>query len=247
MDGTVRIMPKTPTFRRCAPGIATAQLLSAKEAEAIRQTLAQQSTWRTATVGVDGRKAVRKEFRLSRVIREKRRPFLFAAFRSRIEKALAQARWFPGWGLPVGPLQAVHYHAGGFYRPHLDNYPGSRRFVSVVCYLNDEFDGGGTYFPHLKFRVNPRAGKVVIFDATLLHGAEPVKGGEKSILIGWVLDKPRPIETTHVKAIPRLTKRLNEYSSRLSKTERALMKELLLRAAAPLWEGPRAGVRRSHG
>lgn len=108
-------------------------------------------------------------------------------------------------------LQVVRYPEGGFFRPHYDcceggpeecsrmNAQGGPRKVTIIVYLNDDFTGGETAFPHLNLSVVPQLGKAAVFWSTddagavldkAFHGGNPVSGGEKWICNKWV--HPRP-------------------------------------------------------
>jgi predicted 2-oxoglutarate/Fe(II)-dependent dioxygenase YbiX len=60
------------------------------------------------------------------------------------------------------------------------------RYYSLVCYLNDDFEGGSTRFPALDYAVKPQCGKAILFPSRYLHGGEPVISGQKYILISWI-------------------------------------------------------------
>lgn len=105
-------------------------------------------------------------------------------------------------------LQVVKYDPNGFYKPHFDACDSSRddycermnrgmgpRYITFLIYLNDDFDGGETYFPNIDKKVIPEMGKGVIFysvnkDGVLIqksmHGGLPVQGGEKWIANKWI-------------------------------------------------------------
>ncbi|HEX8493850.1 MAG TPA: 2OG-Fe(II) oxygenase [Pyrinomonadaceae bacterium] len=88
--------------------------------------------------------------------------------------------------------QFVHYAPGGHYIIHSDVGPRTlNRYYSVVCYLNDDFEGGATRFPSLDYSATPRCGKAILFPSTYLHGGEPVKSGEKHILVSWITGPER--------------------------------------------------------
>ena len=83
--------------------------------------------------------------------------------------------------------QILRYPPGGHYIPHQD--VGSDlldRYFTVVCYLNDDFEGGRTWFPSLNYSVVPQAGKAVFFPASFFHCAQPVIKGEKFAIISWI-------------------------------------------------------------
>jgi len=103
-------------------------------------------------------------------------------------------------------LQVVNYQPGGFFIPHYDACVGNKsecermnkegpRYLTVLFYLNDNFEGGETIFPKINKLVKPKKGKAVIFQnvdnngviiTQALHGGEPVKNGEKWIANKWI-------------------------------------------------------------
>lgn len=102
-------------------------------------------------------------------------------------------------------LQVLNYQVGGKYDPHYDackpgtcgriNKNGGARYITVLIYLNDVEEGGGTYFPFLNKTVKPEKGKVVIFYNTdfsetiikeSMHGGNPIIKGEKWIINKWI-------------------------------------------------------------
>jgi predicted 2-oxoglutarate/Fe(II)-dependent dioxygenase YbiX len=84
--------------------------------------------------------------------------------------------------------QLVRYKPGGHYVPHTDAGVDefANRYFTVLCYLNQDFEGGKTSFPSLNYAATPQTGKAIIFPASYLHCAEPVVSGEKLILLSWV-------------------------------------------------------------
>ena len=91
--------------------------------------------------------------------------------------------------------QMIRYGKGGHYVPHSDGGRDdlAERYFTVVCYLNDDFEGGHTSFPSLGAIIRPKTGQAVIFPSRYLHCAEPVTRGEKLVLISWVCG-PVPID-----------------------------------------------------
>jgi predicted 2-oxoglutarate/Fe(II)-dependent dioxygenase YbiX len=94
--------------------------------------------------------------------------------------------------------QLIRYDPGGFYVPHQDSTenPGdpacATRYFSVLCYLNEDFEGGRTCFPGLGYSATPRSGTALIFPAYYLHAAEPIIKGRKFVLLSWLCG-PLPI------------------------------------------------------
>jgi prolyl 4-hydroxylase len=112
--------------------------------------------------------------------------------------------------LPIENQEQIHivkYNIGGEYKEHHDFFHpdtdyynthierGGQRVYSCLFYLNDDFEGGDTTFPKMKYVVNPALGKLVIWknlndDLSInpdsLHAGLPVIKGEKWICIIWV-------------------------------------------------------------
>ena len=105
------------------------------------------------------------------------------------------------------PLAVLRYANGEEYRPHRDylrdpaelaaDAPG-QRLRTVFCYLTDVDAGGATDFPLLGVRVEPRRGRVVMFDnvgadgapdADTLHAGMPVIRGRKWLATLWMRER----------------------------------------------------------
>jgi prolyl 4-hydroxylase len=124
---------------------------------------------------------------------------------ARVEARLAAlARW------PVERgegMQLLRYEKGNEYRPHFDWFdpalPGPRkhlerggqRLATIVIYLSEVEQGGGTSFPNIGLQVQPKKGSAVFFantdlygtpDRQTLHAGEPVVKGVKVIATKWL-------------------------------------------------------------
>ncbi|HTW35335.1 MAG TPA: 2OG-Fe(II) oxygenase [Rhizomicrobium sp.] len=108
--------------------------------------------------------------------------------------------------LPRRPLysdtaQLVRWHEGQELTPHADNiepdgHPNAtpHRAFSSLIYLNDDYDGGETYFPGYGVRLAPSAGALVLFGAgpQYVHGVTRVTRGQRYTYAGWfTFDKDR--------------------------------------------------------
>lgn len=98
-------------------------------------------------------------------------------------------------------LQVLRYRAGQQYRPHTDAIPGlaNQRVMTMLVYLNDDFEGGETDFPELGITIRPKQGEGLLFrnvdargtpDPTLLHAGVPVRSGTKLLASRWILEHP---------------------------------------------------------
>jgi hypothetical protein len=64
--------------------------------------------------------------------------------------------------------------------------------ISSVLYLNDDFDGGNTYFTQHDISVKPKQGSVVIFpgDRYYIHGVSEVQNGTRfTVPKFWTVDQ----------------------------------------------------------
>jgi predicted 2-oxoglutarate/Fe(II)-dependent dioxygenase YbiX len=91
----------------------------------------------------------------------------------------------------------LRYEPGGFYRRHRDRgevsgWPNaSRRAVTIVVFLNDDFSGGAlTVWPagETPVEVRPSAGQLVAFRADDPHEAQPVSAGRRDVAVDWFYD-----------------------------------------------------------
>ncbi|GAB4213741.1 MAG: 2OG-Fe(II) oxygenase [Rhodoferax sp.] len=127
------------------------------------------------------------------------------AFIARIDARIAALMNWPqenGEG-----IQILRYGVGGEYRAHWDYFapddPGSavhlahggQRVSTLVMYLNDVAEGGGTHFPDLGLTITPKQGAALYFEycdaqgrlePRSLHAGLPVLAGEKWIATKWM-------------------------------------------------------------
>lgn len=103
--------------------------------------------------------------------------------------------------------QILSYGIGGHYRPHVDGESlwqtpdgeliwkkSTERDLSIVLYLNDDFEGGDFIFPDLKLRVRPEPGMMICFPSNhhYRHGVEPVTKGNRYSIVCWAKVKGFP-------------------------------------------------------
>jgi prolyl 4-hydroxylase len=88
------------------------------------------------------------------------------------------------------PIQIIRYKAGQKYNFHHDT-PDENwkkeygRTISIIVYLTDKFEGGGTEFVGATFK--PNKGEALVFPAgwTHPHKGQEVTSGEKIIAVSW--------------------------------------------------------------
>jgi predicted 2-oxoglutarate/Fe(II)-dependent dioxygenase YbiX len=93
--------------------------------------------------------------------------------------------------------EILRYREGGEYRPHSDahNWDGEEKIwkrvidrdLSLLLYLNNDFEGGEVYFPNCDFGVKPSPGLLIAFpsDWRYVHMARPVTSGVRYAIVSW--------------------------------------------------------------
>ncbi len=93
--------------------------------------------------------------------------------------------------------ELMRYSPGGFYVKHADSQnfnPSTQswtkvidRDLSLLIYLNDDFEGGALHFNRFNYRLQPKAGMAVIFpsDSRYVHTAETVTRGTRYAVVSW--------------------------------------------------------------
>lgn len=104
------------------------------------------------------------------------------------------------------PVQFLKYGVGGHYKPHPDGeatrYDKEQgkvvwaknmdRDISILLYLNDEYEGGQLVFPNQHITINPKPGMLVAFPSShhFIHGVTPVTAGTRYVLVTWASMTP---------------------------------------------------------
>jgi len=87
-------------------------------------------------------------------------------------------------------IQVLEYSPNQEYKFHHDtsNDPNSKEYhrqISVVLYLNDDFDGGGTEFPHRTYKPDPGYGLIFPSNWCFPHSGQKVLEGKKRVAVTW--------------------------------------------------------------
>lgn len=99
------------------------------------------------------------------------------------------------------PLQVLCYRPGQQYHAHMDALPSvdNQRVLTMLVYLNQEYEGGETLFVRTGLNFRGRVGDGLLFrnalpggqpDEMAQHSGLPVTRGEKFIASRWIREHP---------------------------------------------------------
>ncbi len=135
----------------------------------------------------------------------------FGPFNCDVVLLLVRQRIASTIGVPICALensQILHYDVGQQFANHHDFLDPTlpevaergQRLMTFLVYLNDDFDGGETDFPHLGLRHKGGLGDALYFlnldgagapDPRSLHAGLPPTQGEKWLFSQWVRNRAR--------------------------------------------------------
>lgn len=88
----------------------------------------------------------------------------------------------------LAPLSISKYFEGNSMGSHTDSYDGDTSAVlSIVLYLNDDYEGGELYFKEQQIKVKPEKNSLVAFPSTkpYFHESLPIISGTKYLSPGF--------------------------------------------------------------
>lgn len=175
--------------------------LSAEEVTALAGTLRERRSrgqFRTAGIG-NQQVLVEKQIRGDEIhwLDESDATPEEAAFLQRIQAFMQYLNQTCYMGLQESEFHYALYPPGTFYRRHLDQFrTDSRRKLSVICYLNQEWqetDGGqlAIYLPQADGKehtsiISPEGGRLVCFESGRLEHEVLPATRERLSLTGWM-------------------------------------------------------------
>jgi 2-oxoglutarate-Fe(II)-dependent oxygenase superfamily protein len=98
-------------------------------------------------------------------------------------------------------FEMLRYHEGERFGIHTDAILGGGeglRQLSALLYLNDDYEGGETYFPRQSLKFKAKAGDLLLFPSTFCypHESLPVTKGTKYAIVTWFMAYPKIEEKT---------------------------------------------------
>lgn len=94
------------------------------------------------------------------------------------------------WGINVCYYESFNFvkyeGEGQEFKIHADHGPHYNTTVSIVVYLNDDYEGGELFFPRLdKLTYTPKSGDIAVFPSNYIyeHASLPMKNGTKYCIV----------------------------------------------------------------
>ncbi len=87
----------------------------------------------------------------------------------------------------------LKYDVDGHYETHVDTYIAPKvtecRKLTILAFLNDDFEGGKLYLPNGSGKTYPPQdkGTVLVFPSFINHGVEPVAKGTRRSIVTWLV------------------------------------------------------------
>tara|TARA_E500000318_G_C3551370_1_gene209068 strand:- start:442 stop:1017 length:576 start_codon:yes stop_codon:yes gene_type:complete len=94
----------------------------------------------------------------------------------------------------ITSIEALKYEEGGFFKIHHDHHYLAPRTLSMILFLNNDYEGGELIFDGPKKgtekieTVLPAPGRVVVWPSTFLypHSVEKVTKGTRYTVVSWL-------------------------------------------------------------
>lgn len=89
------------------------------------------------------------------------------------------------WGVGINSYEAFNFvkyeGAGTHFKIHADHGPTYVTTVSIVVYLNEDYEGGEIWFPRFNLSHKPKTGDIVVFPSTYIyeHASQDMISGTK--------------------------------------------------------------------
>lgn len=84
--------------------------------------------------------------------------------------------------------EILKYGLGQKFTNHIDDHPHYHRRISMVFYLNENYEGGEIVFPRFNLTYKPKSNEVILFPSTYVynHSVLPVISGTRYCVVSWI-------------------------------------------------------------
>jgi urate oxidase len=103
------------------------------------------------------------------------------------------SREFNSYDPIINDIQILKYESGGFYKWHTDHFTETPRTLSMILFLNNDYEGGSLNFKNPdnsgEHEIKPTANRLVVWPSNFLypHRASPVTKGVRYTVVAWAL------------------------------------------------------------
>jgi Rps23 Pro-64 3,4-dihydroxylase Tpa1-like proline 4-hydroxylase len=83
----------------------------------------------------------------------------------------------------------LRYGVGQKFDEHVDQVPGVDRTISLVYFINDNYEGGTITFQALDVSIKPKSNQLIIFPSNYIyrHSVEEVTSGIRYSVVTWLV------------------------------------------------------------
>ena len=93
----------------------------------------------------------------------------------------------------INDIQVLKYNVGGHYRLHCDHGPTVPRTLSLIYFVNDDYEGGDLNFQLINteknLQIEKKSNRLVIWPSNFMypHGVTPIESGTRYSVVSWAL------------------------------------------------------------
>tara|TARA_Y100001938_G_scaffold150172_1_gene239935 strand:- start:1329 stop:1892 length:564 start_codon:yes stop_codon:yes gene_type:complete len=94
----------------------------------------------------------------------------------------------------ISTIEILKYEEGGFYNIHSDHHPSIPRTLSVIIFLNNDYEGGELNFHNplnneIYQTIKPHPGRCIIWPSNFIypHSVSPVTKGTRYAIVSWLI------------------------------------------------------------
>jgi hypothetical protein len=96
-------------------------------------------------------------------------------------------------GVIINDIQILKYVPGGFYEFHIDHGTSTPRTLSMIYFVNDDYEGGELHFKLWKedkiMKIEKKSNRLIIWPSNFMypHAVQPVTKGTRYSVVLWAL------------------------------------------------------------
>lgn len=97
------------------------------------------------------------------------------------------------FGVTINDIQILKYVPGGFYKFHIDHGFAIPRTLSMIYFINDDYEGGDLHFKIWKenkiLQIDKKSNRLIIWPSNFMypHAVQPVTKGTRYSMVLWAL------------------------------------------------------------